>query len=237
MIQTSPTLCLKPLPFARALHISPRLGLAYVNNPKVACSTIKLTLQRAELDNPAYEPAKSVHQHEGSPLLTWPTLEGYGAAKALEGRFVFSFVRNPYARLRSAYLNKILTGQKGGHPREMAGFAKDELPSFAAFVLSVCDQDPQTQNAHWRPQTLNLSVDRIRYDFIGRLENFSQDWARLAGQTTLPAQSSFAGKRSSASRSEKLLFDSDMYAAVQHHYGDDFDRFGYDPAQPAPDPR
>ncbi len=162
MTQTSPALCLKPRPFARSLHVCPRLGLAYVNNPKVACSTIKLTLQRAQLNDPDYEPAKSVHKHGGSPLLTWPDLKGYGGAEALEGRFVFSFVRNPYARLRSAYLNKIVQPQKRGQHRENAGFRRNQLPQFRDFVLAVCEQAPAEQDPHWRPQALNLSVARIR---------------------------------------------------------------------------
>ena len=86
--------------FARSLHICPRLAVAYVNNPKAACSTIKLTLQRAELKNPAYRPATSVHDQEESPLLTGSSISGHETG-LLAGKFLFSFVRNPFERLRS----------------------------------------------------------------------------------------------------------------------------------------
>ncbi len=228
----SAKLALSGAGFARSLHVCPRLGLAYVNNPKVACSTIKLTLQRAELDDPAYEPPRSVHAHADSPLLTDPAIRGQEDA-ALAGRFVFSFVRNPYGRLRSAYLNKIVQRQKKGRFREHAGFDADTCPSFRDFILSICAQDPATHNPHWRLQALNLSVDRVRFDFIGRLERFSEDWARLAGQTALPAQSAFAGKRTPSADKADLAFDPEMTTAVRQCFGPDFEHFDYDADQPA----
>lgn len=223
-------LCLPPPAFARSLHVARRLGLVYVNNPKVACSSIKLTLQRAELDDPDYEPATSVHDHAASPLLTVPELDPVSAPQALQDRFVFSFVRHPLDRLRSAYLNKIVTGQKGGRPREMAGFARDVCPSFDAFVQAICAQDPTTQNPHWRPQALNLSVSSVRYDLIGRLEDFARDWATLAAQTGLPDTPSFAGRRTAHAQKAALDLSAGSHQAIRRAYAMDFDAFGYDPA-------
>lgn len=227
----STALCLPPQPFARSLHVSPRLDLVYVNNPKVACSSIKLTLQQAELADPAYSPATSVHDHEASPLLTYPEVQGQEAA-ALAGRFVFSFVRNPYTRLRSVYLNKIVQPQKQGKFRRTAGFAPEDCPPFADFVHAVCAQDPLQQNPHWRLQALNLSVDQIRFDMLGRLETFATDWARLASTRDLPAKPSFAGKRTGSGPQAELTFDAAMIRAVAAAYGPDFEHFGYDPATP-----
>ncbi len=226
-----PDLCLPPRPFAKALHVSPRLGLAYVNNAKVACSTIKLALQRAELGDPDWQPPKSVHDHAGSPLLTFPEIEGQ-ERQALAGKFVFSFVRNPYDRLRSTYLNKIVTGQKSGRPRQMAGFAADQLPSFEAFVLAVCQQDPSEQNPHWRMQAVNLSMDVIAYDFIGRLEEFHMDWPWLAGRFDLPFAPQRMGKTTAAGDKQELRFTPEMQDAVLHGYLPDFNLFGYDSTPP-----
>lgn len=212
---------------ARSLHISPRHGVAYVNNPKVACSSIKLALQRAELDAPDYI-AANVHDHTASPLLTWPELEERPLVETLDGLFVFSVVRNPYARLRSAYLNKIVTGQKRGRPRKMAGFAADEVPGFEDFVLAVARQDPREQNPHWRRQTYNLSVGRIRFDAIARLETIARDWPRIAAHVGLPEALPRAGKASTAAR---LAFTPAMVAAVQTGFAEDFSAFGY-PLEP-----
>lgn len=208
----------------RSLHISPRLRLAYVNNPKVACSTIKLALQRAELGNADHLPETSVHDHVASPLRTWPDVTGAGD---LEGCFTFSFVRNPFARLRSAYLNKIVTGQKQGRPREMAGFDRSYCPSFEEFVLAICAQGPQAQNPHWRMQAVNLSLDVIRYDVIAPLEEFALYWNRIAARFGLPARPMRAGRQTLPEAQQALDFTNEMTRAVTRCYAPDFAHFGY----------
>jgi hypothetical protein len=227
---------LPPIPFARSIHISPRLNVAYVNNPKVACSSIKLTLQQAELDDRSYRPATSVHDLVTSPLLTMRKLDGGGPVEraaamraALEGCYVFSFVREPFGRLRSAYLNKIVRRQKKGNFRVDAGFDADTCPPFGDFVQSVCAQDPVEQNTHWRLQALNLSLDVISYDRIGRLERFAQDWAQIAAATGLPARTARAGRSTDTADKAQLHFTPALKRAVQTAYAADFERFGYDP--------
>lgn len=227
-----PELVLPRRKLDKSAHVSTSLGLTYITNQKVACSTVKLALQRAHLGDPSYTPPKSVHHHETSPLLTWPDLTV--TREVLAQTFVFSFVRNPFGRLRSAYLNKIVMPQKQGSFRVKAGFGYDEIPPFREFVLAVCAQTPLKQNAHWRLQALNLSVGRITYDFIGRLETFDVDWARLRAATgdVLPAEPETAGRVTRKKKAERLEFDSEMTRAVTTAYADDFDLFGYDPTSP-----
>jgi len=211
--------------FLRSLHISRRFNLAYVNNAKVACSTIKLSLQRAEVNDLAFSPEGSVHNFASSPLLTWPEVAMDGGP--LSDRYVFSFVRNPYDRLRSAYLNKIVTGQKNGKPRVDAGFGSDECPDFGSFVESISKIPPRLHNPHWRPQVINLSLGKITYDFIGRLEHFDTDWARLCAQTGLPRMIHVAGRRTRSAATESVRFTPSICALIEHAYTSDFAVFGY----------
>ena len=215
--------------FLKTLHVSPRLGAVYVNNPKVACSTIKLALQRAEAGDPAWQPRTSVHDHAASPLLTWPEVTMDNWQAALSGRFVFSFVRNPYARLRSAYLNKIVEPQKKGVHRVRAGFDRDYLPGFGEFVIAICRLDPLRHDAHWRPQSLNLSHGAIQLDFVGRLEAFAQDWAAVAGRLGLGVTPERAGKATAKTDQSALEFTDQMRRDVARTYAGDFDAYGYDP--------
>ena len=212
--------------FARSLHLSQKFGVVYVNNPKAACSTIKLTLQRAELQQPDYMPETSVHDHEVSPLLTGLNILGH-ERQHLDGKFVFSFVRNPFERLKSVYVNKIVRPQKKGSFRVQAGFPADCCPSFEDFVRAVCNQPTAKQNAHWRLQTMNLSVGGLRFDFVGKVESFSRDWQELSTLTGLPAEAHFAGKRSDSSIKDTLEFFPDLISAVRESYAPDFERFGY----------
>ena len=217
---------LRRAPFLKTIHVSRTRRAVYVNNPKVACSTIKLALQRSELDDPAYQPAISVHDHETSPLLTWPELTPGALSARLAESFVFSFVRNPYRRLQSAYVNKIVEPQKSGRPRQHAGFAADELPSFDAFIRSIAARDPTRHNPHWRPQWINLSIDAIPYDFIGRLEAFRADWATVADRLRLDPEPERAGK---TTRPVQAAYTAQNAALVARAYARDFEAFGYDP--------
>lgn len=215
---------------ARSLHLSRRLGVLYVNNPKVACSSIKLTMQRAELCDPTYEPETSVHDHIASPLHTFPDIDPNRALS--EAKFTFSFVRNPYHRLTSAYLNKIVVPQKGGKFREDAGFDASTCPSFEEFVLSVCAQDPAQMNPHWRLQALNLSIGYISYDFIGQLEAFKTDWSHVAACTGLPDPASFAGVRTGLWSKDTPAYEDRALHAVQRAFALDFETFGFSTAAP-----
>lgn len=212
--------------FLRSLHVSPRYKVAYVNNAKVACSSIKLALQRAELDDPSYEPQTSVHDSDASPLLTGRKLTAETWRGALDGCYVFTFVRSPWARLRSAWLNKIVTGQKGGKFREKVGFAADEVPSFEAFVHALGGQEPSKMDAHWRPQWINISHDVIEFDFIGRLETVKDDWAGVAARTGLPPNLPRAGKRT-VHDSRDTTYSAAMVAVVRDIYAEDLSRFDY----------
>ncbi len=218
--------------YARSLHMSPRFGVLYLNNPKVACSSIKLTLQRAELDAPDYQPETSVHDHAASPLLTFPQIDV--CAALVDAKFIFSFVRNPFDRLISAYVNKIVVPQNGGRLREHAGFRKDQCPSFEDFVLAICAQDPADMNPHWRVQALNLSVGVVPYDFIGRLENLASDWAQVSAKTGLPETLSFAGVRTADWTRVKPTYTARATQAVQSAFHVDFETFGYKKTPPPP---
>lgn len=65
----------------------PKNNIAYLHNPKVACSTIKNSLLRGEVDN--------VHEQ-----FLFPPYNNSNVP-------IFSVVRNPYSRSVSAYLDKI----------------------------------------------------------------------------------------------------------------------------------
>jgi hypothetical protein len=89
-------------------NLSQKYRYLYVETPKVACTTIKAFLQGAEGRVISNQNFDEVHERDKSPLskpdkrpdLLFDLLESDGA-------FRFTFVRNPYTRLLSAYLNKI----------------------------------------------------------------------------------------------------------------------------------
>lgn len=219
-----------------AFHCSSRLGFVYVSVPKAACSTLKLTLQRMEVDDPGYQP-KQVHDRKNSPLAGIYDLgeDGMEALLASDSVLVFSFVRNPYTRLLSAYLDKIARLSPGRRDR-LAGLGLDpELPpnalSFPSFVQRVAEQRDYDMDPHWRPQTRQLMLERISYDFIGRVETFDEDLERLDKLLSGRVSACYTPRARHATNAQALLrqhYDRQTKRLVRQRYASDFEALGYD---------
>lgn len=223
--------------FEDAFHHSPRFGYVYLSVPKAACSTLKLTLQRMELDDASYQPRR-IHAREGSPL-AGPTQLGLARVQALlddPAVLKFAFVRNPYTRLLSAYLDKIARRSPGRDRRlQILGFDPETRPRdlpFPLFLRRIAEQSDAEMDGHWRPQAAQLLLDRIDYGFLGRVESLDSDLARLDALLSgrlLP----FYGLRARHGTGAQVLlrrhYDRDSRRLVRERFAADFTRFGYDP--------
>ena len=139
-------------------HVSLKHRYFYCETPKVACSTIKLTLYRAELEDEMFNRAENrqLHIHDLSPLLDPMKVPEFSAR--LQGLFKFCFVRDPVARLLSAYLDKIVRckPQKMQILRIIKRQDQPDYPiSFPKFVDLVSGQNPEELDPHWSIQYLN----------------------------------------------------------------------------------
>ena len=97
-------------------------------------------------------------------------LKNWNATKPLS----FLMVRNPYDRLRSAYVDKILSGEiipKEDHVEYHFGngtFPKDHM-SFSEFV-SYVEKNP-LKDVHWIPMSYRCIRGTFQYDHILKLED------------------------------------------------------------------
>lgn len=169
-----------------ATHISLRHKYVFVETPKVACSSIKLTLQRWELEDRTFRPRlfEDIHRKEASPLWSPDNIDELLRILDNPEFIKFCFVRHPYTRLLSCYLDKICRNrlQKesifsvlGFDPKNRA-----QKISFATFVdgigkQSICEMDP-----HWRPQYVQTFQNVISYDMVGRFESLETEFGNVA---------------------------------------------------------
>jgi hypothetical protein len=226
--------------------VSQRFGYLYVTNQKAACSTIKLLLARAEMDDPAFTPDGPIHSEVGKT-----SLAGHKEPERLEAMlrgeaFRFTFVRNPYARFLSAYCDKVAElahgdpnhqgdGRRPLYLQELAksvGLSAADIgnPTFAEFVGLVERQPPSVMNRHWRPQVLNTCHRLIEYEFVGKVESFDADMRFVAGRCGFPLH--MPAQPLNHTGTGQLIaeyYTADLRARVHAIYREDFEAFGYSP--------
>lgn len=223
------------LPFGAAnylCHLSNRHKYLYVATPKAACTTIKHTLQQVEMGG-MLEFRKYGDEHFPvlSPLLApldQPSL--YFAALQTEDWFRFTFVRDPFDRALSCYLDKIVNSIPERHRLlpELGLDAAGDVPSFATFLKAIADQPDDQRDFHWAPQNWLTQPATMRYHFVGRLERFDEDFRHVC--ETLGIAAVTDAVRHSTNASEKLanFYGSEEIELVQAIYAGDFTDFDYD---------
>ena len=217
-------------------HISTRHRCVYVEVPKAGCSVVKRVLQYSEVDGdrdrPAGVGARPVPLAAGGPDQRAGSTSTRSSGPPVR-YFRFSFVRNPYSRALSCYLEKIAGEQwlrdlrlpeLGFHPQDEVSFA--DFLNRVAGAGAVRDMD-----VHWAPQHFLLSLRRVQYGFLGRFENFQGDLRRLVDILALDVPEELLLRRTAhvTSAASKLhdYYDDETVALVQQIYGKDFDALGY----------
>lgn len=198
--------------------------VAYVSNPKVACSSLKLMMERINRRDPEFV-VKNIHKNR-----EFPTLKKIGWQKVRtlisEGVYGFTFVRDPARRAVSGYRDKMRMAKFRSEINQVLGRELDEDVSFDQFLDALEQQDPQNMNPHWRPQHLVLMMDAIEYDYIGRLECISDDLDHIREASGLPIVN--LEHRHAANRnSPEVELTSERRARIERIYAEDYERFSY----------
>lgn len=235
--------------FDSYLHISLQHKYIWFEIPKNACSSIKVALRRLEIGAPDMRTDNrgGIHNRRFSPLLRPSQVWNIDTALS-SGKFTrFCFVRNPYSRTLSAYLDKIvrqrpllgriLQNRKITESPFLKFFEDNDLSkrrdiSFIEFLEAVAEQTSQERDHHWREQHVQCFYSAIDFDFIGRFENFEQDFITL-GKRLHPDFASYYAvqcphKTNAASLLEKYYTGPEI-DLVRKIYAKDFELFDYSP--------
>jgi hypothetical protein len=147
----------------------------------------------------------------------------------------FSFVRNPWARLVSAYTEKIRV--EGTEEEKFVGgvyrglLALDSsfrvgMP-FDEFAEITCSFSDQETEKHLKSQCYFLVRDGVVVpDFVGRIESMQQDWAHLANMAGFDASIGHWNKSRHAHYTE--FYDDRLMNLVAERYREDIEVFGYE---------
>jgi hypothetical protein len=227
--------------FVYSVHISLKHRYVFVETPKCACTTIKLALQRLELqDRSLVRPNNEmVHVRDFSPLLD--PRQVYRFSRFLKAGDVTKvcFVRNPYDRLVSAYVDKIAgnKSQKAEILRHL-GLPENRLDAevtFDQFVGAVAEQPVAAMNPHWRTQYHQTFQSAVPYTMVGKVESLAADMARfgeLIGADLAFYVPTHRYNATGGHEGARDWFDADLRRKVLRAFEIDFEHFGYDSRVP-----
>ena len=147
--------------------------------------------------------------------------------------FKFAFVRNPWDRLVSCYMSKVVLEGPGMVLGKYENATLHRNMTFAEFAEAVCLISEEEANPHFRSQHTFLCADGpgkgILADFVGRFENLEKDFAcvtrRIGVGVRLPHAASTGGVRNSRSYCD--FYDERLARMVGERYREDAEIFGY----------
>jgi hypothetical protein len=222
--------------FDYSVNISLKYNYLYAETPKAGCSTIKSVLQKMELDDPEFyrQDFVDIHNRNFSPLLKPSQVGNFDNFIISHNPFKFCFSRNPYSRLLSAYLDKIDMNEPQKR-NVLLHLGKDvsqlnQNISFEEFIKVVSEQPIPSMDPHWRIQYYQTYQDVVEYDFIGKIESFTEDFNFVLSKISVDYDKFLSNERRHTKDADGLLLDfytSELANIVQEKFAIDFDYFGY----------
>ena len=171
------------------IDVLPQHKLLYVCVPKCASTTVKAIL--SALNGRTDIAPQRVHNRRHSTLRSPAqiSLSAFHRLATSPAALRFAFVRNPYARLVSAWADKfrdkpLVPGDSfvDHYLAHRASFdqtlphGQDRTLSFAEFVNFAIATAYRRVDAHWHSQSDLLAMPGITLDVVGKVETFSNDF-------------------------------------------------------------
>jgi hypothetical protein len=149
----------------------------------------------------------------------------------LASLFKFTFVRNPWDRLVSAWT---FLREGGMNEQDKEWFSKNiaQFPDFESFVMKwLAGQNVVRTYVHFQPQMVFTRTGRgtVELDFVGRFENLADDFERLSRLVgaTAPLESRNRTPKRDA-RSYRDYYTPESAGVVARLYREDIRTFGYE---------
>lgn len=218
---------------------------AYI--PKVACSNWKGIL-RSLNGSENYLDTSYAHDRTKSGLTYLSDL--HEKEDILKNKDIkkYAFVRDPYSRVLSAYLNKVESRKNNlkdndhfskvyldieSYRINNLDTGKYEEASFKAFLYWLRgSRSIYTFDEHWKSQSLLLDVDRVEFDRIGKFENLSDEAdafiSLLGANVKFPTQKEIKFSPTSAAKKIDHYYDDEARDLVNEIYHNDFLNFNYE---------
>jgi hypothetical protein len=190
------------------IKYQPQKNIAYLLNPKVACTTIQNSLLNGEISN--------VHDINNFPPYNNPFVP------------IFTVVRNPFDRAVSAYLDKVVSQKDLVVWKNFVnnlGLEVNYNISFEEYLdILLTHPNLSTADKHFRPQFHNMHG--ITPSFIGYLEDMTSV-SQYLDEFNIEIINRIPHKTDTNSKKEKILEQKTIIDKIIEIYNVDFQLFGY----------
>ena len=147
-----------------------------------------------------------------------------------DSMFKFTFVRNPWDRLLSAFLFLKAGGRNEGD-QQWAETHLGNFPDFEHFVNDWVTTENVMKGIHFKPQhqfLTNPHSDEILVDFVGRFEDLEADWKALRQKIATVAELAEVNVNTAKKGDDyRTHYTDEMAKIVERVYQKDIQLFGY----------
>ncbi|MDZ4734979.1 MAG: sulfotransferase family protein [Rhodospirillaceae bacterium] len=230
--------------------VDPKHKILYVDTPKVASTAILQffnDLHGRDAIRPftgrlrETKPEMFIHSRKNAALQPLSAMPVALQPEILESDawLRFAFVRNPFTRIFSFWLNKLFLVEPdyeqafallGRKPPDRLTRPEDSI-LFGEFVRGVVARlDATGPDQHLMLQERLLLPSFFNLNHIGKIESFAEDFAVVIEQVRRHGGTAVMPERRNPSLEDwRQFYEPDLAAIVAEHYGSDFTRFGYEP--------
>jgi hypothetical protein len=231
-----------------ATFVSEENRYLYFEMPKAACSAVKLLLLKLEQHEvPKFDVAGAENRRDtrrdmmvhARKRLRIKSLVDFDDEKQREilgsPNFLrFLVVRNPYARLVSAWRNKVVVCEPGYQHiykqvrGTLQGSESRDPVTFHEFVDYLKGQNLDLCNVHWRRQASHAFLPAMNFNFIAKTESIGDLLNRLQQHMGLEKRPELPARNVSGSPCDPMMTQA-IADQIQSLYAGDFEGFRYDP--------
>ena len=144
-----------------------------------------------------------------------------------------AFVRHPFVRVLSAFIDKIVDNKKHGNWRKLVNYSeKDRIKAFERFVTLLVE-NKLGNDAHIQPFWNYGKYCYLDYEVIGKMETFTNDSNYIMSKTGMKTsiEQDHISSGGSTSDLAKVYFaelPNTLIEKLHQWYKIDFEMFNYD---------
>ncbi|GGI98603.1 hypothetical protein GCM10007978_40520 [Shewanella hanedai] len=203
--------------------------IVYIVNSKCGCSTFKRTLalnDEFDGENINYQ---EIHKRTKEKGLITKVL-----SEEQRKYFRFTFVRNPYKRIVSLYINKFLDNDKINdglgfeYSSYLGGYINREI-SFEQFVKLIVVIPNNLAERHFMKQSDLVYNQSEKIDYIGKLEDYSNDIIDLESKLGFKMSNGNESRKENQSKTYNYMdyYTKETFELLHEFYKKDVEKFEY----------